>query len=120
MTGDADRSTDGAVRGRSSFRRSLLTSVGSVVVIYTVGLIVVGGEDALAAFREASPLRLLGAMLLQAVVVLAWPLMHRSCLRAAGEDLTYPKVLQVYARVGVEHEPPAITWGTGVALPTTW
>ena len=66
-----------------------------------------------------SAVRLLGAMLLQAVIVLAWPLMHRSCPRAAGEDLTYPKVLQVHARVGVEHEPPTTTWGTAVALPTT-
>jgi uncharacterized protein (TIRG00374 family) len=95
MTGDEGSAAGGNDRGRPSFRRWLMISVGSVVVIYTVGVIVVGGEDALAAFREARPLSLLGAVVLQAGVVLAWPLMHRSSLRAVGEDLAYPKVLQV-------------------------
>lgn len=92
MTTSAAESRNG---GGPSPRRWLMISIGSVVLLYAIGVVVVGGEDALEAFSEASWLPLVGAVLLQAVVVLTWPLMHRASLRAVGEDLAYPKVLQV-------------------------
>ncbi len=92
MTTDDAESPSG---GGPSPRRWLMISIGSVVLLYAVGVVVVGGDDALEAFGEAAWPPLVGAILMQAVVVFTWPLMHRASLRAVGEDLAYSKVLQV-------------------------
>lgn len=80
---------------RPSFRRWLMISIALVVGTYAVGLIVVGGDDALDAFGAAALWPLLGAVGMQVLVVLTWPLMHRASLRAVGEELAYLKTLQV-------------------------
>lgn len=82
-------------RSGSARRRRLLLGIALVVVVYTVGGVVVGGRDALDAVLGAALLPLVGSLLLQTLVTLTWPLVHRASLRAVGEDLRYGQALQV-------------------------
>jgi uncharacterized protein (TIRG00374 family) len=91
---ETERSPDSSA-GVSALRRRLLVGIVLVVVIYAVGGVVVGGRDALDAVMRAAPLPLVGAVLLQALVTLTWPLVHRASLRAVGEDVSYGQALQV-------------------------
>lgn len=78
---------------RSRTRRWLLVAAPLVVGLYAVGLVVVGGEGARRALADASPVALLGALVLQVAVVLIWPRVHRASLVAVGEDVTYGQAL---------------------------
>jgi uncharacterized protein (TIRG00374 family) len=72
-----------------------LVAVALVLAIYAAGFSFVGGQDALKAVTDAALLPLVGALLLQAAVLLIWPLVHRASLRAVGDDLRYPDALKV-------------------------
>lgn len=88
----AEEST--ARSGRQSrTRRWSLVAAPLVLGLYAVGLVVIGGEDARRALAAASPLALLGALLLQVGVVLIWPRVHRASLAAVGEQVTYGQAL---------------------------
>lgn len=72
----------------------LLLAVAALGV-YAVGVFVLGGEDAREAIADAALLPLVGAFLLQVVVALIWPLVHRASVRAVGADLDYAEALRV-------------------------
>lgn len=74
-------------------RRWPLLVIPLVVGLYAVGLVVVGGDEARRAVGAASPLALLGALVLQVAVVLVWPRVHRASLVAVGQDVTYRQAL---------------------------
>ena len=62
---------------------------------YLVGIVVLGGDEAREAVAGAGTPALAGAVVLQVVVTLCWPLVHRASLRAVGEDLSYRHALEV-------------------------
>lgn len=102
--GDDERETGSPL---ASVRRWLPIAIAAVVGGYAVGLVVVGGEDAREALARANLVPLLGAVLLQVVVTLAWPLVHRASVRAVGEDLRYGQALHVsMAAFTVSHTVP--------------
>jgi uncharacterized protein (TIRG00374 family) len=107
--------------GRSplaSVRRWLPVAIAVVVGGYAVALVVVGGEDARDAIARADVVPLLGAVLLQVVVTLTWPLVHRASVRAVGEDVSYGQALHVsMAAFTVSHTVPGGgTVGAAVAV----
>lgn len=87
----ADEREDGAGQPRPAW---ILLAV-AVIGIYAAVVFVVGGEDARQALGNARLLPLAGAVVLQAVVLLTWPLVHRASLRAVGSDLGYSEALRV-------------------------
>lgn len=89
--GDGQADTRAVARPRLTWLLLLVVTVG----LYAAGLLAAGVEDVADAVSDASPTALVGALLLQVVVVLVWPLVHRASVRSVGEDLRYGQALNV-------------------------
>lgn len=76
-------------------RRVWLLAVAGVIAAYVVVLAVVGLDDALEAITRASLLPLVGAGLLEAVVVVMWAGVYGSSARAVGCELRLRDALGV-------------------------
>jgi uncharacterized membrane protein YbhN (UPF0104 family) len=63
--------------------------------VYAAGLALAGVDDVVTAVRAASPGYLVAGLLLQVLVTLLWPLVHRASVRSVGHDVSYPGALQV-------------------------
>lgn len=93
-------------RGRS-LHRWLLLALALAVGVYVVAIVVIGGDEARDALAGARRLPLLGALALEAVVTLTWPMVHRASLRAVGHDLRYRQALEVsLSAFAVSHTVP--------------
>lgn len=91
MTDGPSQETDGSWRPRPGW---LLIAV-VVAGFYAAAVWVIGGAEAREAIADAPLLPVVGAALLQVVVLLVWPLVHRASLRAVACDIGYGQALQV-------------------------
>jgi putative heme transporter len=92
----------------------LLVTLG----VYGVALAAAGIEDVAAAIAGASPLYLVAGLLLQVVVTLTWPQVHRASVRSVGHDVSYAGALNVsMSAFTVSHAVPGGgAVGAGVAV----
>lgn len=80
--------------GLSRKRTVVLVGVG-IVGLYAVGLAVVGIEDSLELLRGVSPWPLVGALGMQALVMVLWSTVYRASAEAAGTQVGRGPGLQI-------------------------
>lgn len=95
MTSDTGTSPAREREGSWRPRPGWLLFAVVVAAAYAAAVWIIGGEEARQAVTDARVAPLVGAFLLQVVVLLVWPLVHRASLRIVGHDLPYGQILQV-------------------------